>query len=413
MRVDDISADDNAVFVDAHPAPQRLALSFPGCHRRGGVERVLVECANFLAARGHQTHVFAHEWDGDVLRPDVVRHAVPDTASSTRSFAWRTPIWRSPALQISRFTRASWRQIAALQPAPHSIGSFGIYAPPNGVVWMTSVHRAWIEVSQQQRDFKGRLKQRLNPFHARVLQMEDAQLRGRRYRHVIALTEQVKRDTMRFYDVPAADISVVPNGYAPREFNVQRRLRQRDAMRAQFGFGADDNVVVFVANELERKGFVPLLQAIAALNDRRVHLLAVGRLDAASCASEIARLQLTERVHFTGASHDVASFYAASDVFALPTQYEPWGLVITEAMACGLPVLTSRLAGAAICVRETENGALLENPRDVDEIRAKLQLLLSGAHQSPTQIAASVLEYSWPRLLMKYEDVLLRFPANP
>lgn len=398
------------------PQPVKIALSFPGCHRRGGVERVVVECANFLAERGHETHVFAHEWDETTLHQSVIKHAVPETVSRTsstrssdaRSSAGRSLAWRSPTLQIPRFTRASWHQIDAIRPAPHSIGSFGIYTPPDGVVWMQSVHRAWIEVSQRERNFQGRLKQRLNPFHTRVLALEKAQLRGRHYRHVIALTEQVKRDTMRFYDVPENDITIIPNGYAPHEFNLERR-QERDAVRQRFGFKPDDKVLIFVANELERKGFFPLLNAIAALQNPTLHLLAVGRLDVAACANEIARLGLGERVHFTGASSDVAAFYAASDIFVLPTQYEPWGLVITEAMACGLPVLTSRLAGAAISVREGENGHLLKNPRDVEEIRAKLQMLVEGVQQNPAQIAASVIEYSWPRLLLKYEDVLLRY----
>lgn len=308
--------------------------------------------------------------------------------------------------------RACEMQMAQMQPPPQSIGSFGVFAPPDGVVWMQSVHRAWIEISRAQRDFKGRLKQRLNPFHAQALRLEEYQLRGRNYAHVVALTEEVKRDVMRLYDVRDADITVINNGYAPAEFNVERRHLQRETMRARLGYAPDDKVVIFVANELERKGFSPLLHAIASLNDSRIKLLAVGRLGAASVSDQIARLQMSERVHFAGASSDVASFYAASDVFALPTQYEAWGLVITEAMACGLPALTSKLAGAAIAVREGENGALLENPRDVEEIRAKLKALLDGAHASPQNVSDSVIEYSWPRLLPRYEDVLLRYGAG-
>ncbi len=373
----------------------RVALSFPGCYRRGGIERVMLEAANFLHGRGHETHIFANEWDDQVLDAAVIRHKV---ALSTTS----------PVKTVTQFRALSREALEKMQPPPETIGSFGVLAPPNSVVWMQSVHRAWLEISHRERDWKGRLKQKLNPFHGLILKLEREQLEGRQYKHVVALTETVKSDIMRFYGVPGSDITVVNNGFAPDEFNIARRHAERAAMRQKLGFQEDDKVVVFVANELERKGFFPLLEAVAALNDNHVHLLAVGRLNPSACAAQIGRLKLGERVHFTGPSNDVAAFYAASDLFALPTQYEAWGLVIVEAMACGLPVLTSRLAGAAVAVREGQSGILLDHPRDVDEITSKLHLLLDKP-LAPEEVAASVIEYSWPHLLPRYEDVLLRY----
>ncbi len=376
----------------------KIALSFPGCHRRGGVERVMLEAANFLESRGHETHVFASEWD-ETLHAGVVRHEI-------------APHAKSSSKKVTQFIAASHPALKAMQPPPDGVGSFGVLAPPNSVVWMQSVHRAWLEISRRERDWKGRLKQKLNPFHGLILRLEREQLQGRHYAHVVALTDVVKQDIMRFYGVPDEDITVIPNGFAPQEFNVERRHMERDPMRRKLGFAPDDKVVIFVANELERKGFGPLLEAVASLHDNRVHVLAVGRLNPAECQAQISRLNLDKQVHFTGPSSDVASFYAASDVFALPTQYEAWGLVIVEAMACGLPVLTSRLAGAAIAVRERCSGYLLDQPRDADEIAGKLRLLLDGVHASPEEIADSVIEYSWSQILPRYEEVLMRYGAN-
>jgi hypothetical protein len=59
----------------------RVALSFPGCHRRGGVERVMLECANYLAERGHETHVYSSDWD------EASIHEAGDTASCPDSQA--------------------------------------------------------------------------------------------------------------------------------------------------------------------------------------------------------------------------------------------------------------------------------------------------------------------------------------
>jgi UDP-glucose:(heptosyl)LPS alpha-1,3-glucosyltransferase len=142
------------------------------------------------------------------------------------------------------------------------------------------------------------------------------------------------------------------------------------------------------------------------LKRKNIHLLAVGRLDASAYAAEIAKLGMSDRVHFAGSTNDIAKFYACADVFALPTQYEAWGLVIVEAMACGLPVLTSRLAGAAEAVKEGWSGELLDNPRDVEEVSAKLSLLLDGHHADGQAISDSVSAYRWDRVLLKYEAIL-------
>ncbi|RYG53671.1 glycosyltransferase [bacterium] len=135
--------------------------------------------------------------------------------------------------------------------------------------------------------------------------------------------------------------------------------------------------------------------------------MAVGRLDATAYAAEIARLGIEKRVQFTGPSNNVASFYAASDIFALPTQYEAWGLVIVEAMACGLPVVTSALAGAAVAVESGKTGVLLDNPDDEAEIARGLTHFLDQKQIDAQGISASVARYAWDQVLLDYERVLL------
>jgi len=372
----------------------RIAVSFPGCHRRGGIERVVLESVNFLASRGHDVHLYVSDWDKDALSREVTVHpiALPVPGALPR---------------LLTFARRSRAALAASRPAADVHAAFGVQSPPGGVMWVPSVHRAWLEASRTQRNWKGRLKQKANPIHPALLRLERAYFTGRRRpRRLIALTDQVKADLVRFYGLPPEEIAVLPNGYSPTEFSTARAGELREPMRQKLGYAADDKVVVFVANELERKGFGPLLRAIAGLNNDRLHLLAVGRLDRGAYAAEIARLGMTERVQFTGPSGDVATYYAAADVFALPTQYEAWGLVIVEAMACGLPVVTSRLAGAAIAVREGETGLLLDDPNDPQEIASKIQALLTGPKRSGKAIEASIMHYSWPDILGRFEQHL-------
>lgn len=370
----------------------KVAISFTGCYRRGGIERAVLECANYLAANGQDTTLYASEWDAQALNPKVAVQPVPIPK-------------RGSLLRLLAFQRRS-RRVMAGQPAPDVHSAFGVLCPYGGVLWVPSVHQEWLAISRKQRDWKGRLKQRLNPIHPVLVAMEKNYYGRRRYKTLIALTENVKADLVRLYKVPPEDVHVLPSGYWPAEFSFPRMEEHRAAMRAKFGYAENDKVVIFVANELERKGFGPLLRAIAELNDPSVHLLAVGRLNPKRYVAEIAGLGMTERVQFTGPMDDVTLAFAAADVFALPTQYEAWGLVILEALACGLPVLTSRLAGAAITVREGETGELLDDPHDVAEIAAKLKPLLGGAIARSEAISQSTLWYSWERILAEYKQIL-------
>lgn len=351
----------------------------------------MLEVANFLARRGHETHVLAAEWDASALHPEVRTHRVPARTSP-------------PLLRLWSFRRHSSRSLAAL-PQIEAVGAFGVISAP-GVLWVASVHAAWLEISAERRNWKGRLKQKLNPIHPYLIYLERQIFKGKDYQHLIALTPQVKDDLMRFYGVPDADITLVSNGFSTEEFNLEAR-GQREKIRLELGYRKEDKVVIFVANELERKGFGPLLRAIASLKRDNIHLLAVGRLDATAYTAEIEQLGMTQRVKFTGPSSDVAGYYAASDIFALPTQYEAWGLVIVEAMACGLPVVTSALAGAAVAVEPDETGVLLENPDDEAEIARGLVHFLDQVHPTPEAVSASVQRFAWDRVLLNYERVLM------
>ncbi|HZK82785.1 MAG TPA: glycosyltransferase family 4 protein [Humisphaera sp.] len=373
----------------------KIAVAFPGVHRKGGVERVAFECARYLSDRNHDVTVLADEWERDETRPIRYRHV--------SAAAW--PHFRRP----TAFFRNATKTLLELSGSFDALATYGCVCPTGGVYWVQSVHAAWMEHSRRLRPSLSmiRWKQRLNPIHACLLRLEQKHLGERRYKKLIALTDDVRDDLTRYYGVPAEDVIVLPNGFAASEFNLEQRGQLRAEMRRRLGYGPTDHIVIFVANELERKGFGPLLRAIERTGDARLKLLAVGRLNANAYSAEIGKLGLADRVQFSGPTAGVMSYYAAADAFALPTQYEAWGMVIVEAMACGLPVIASRLAGAAVAVKEPANGYLLNDPGDVEEITGKLRKLLAGEFDGAERISQSVQAYSWANVLAKYEEVLL------
>jgi len=120
--------------------------------------------------------------------------------------------------------------------------------------------------------------------------------------------------------------------------------------------------VLFVGSGFERKGLGPLLEAFAAIADARSRLVVTGKGDVAHYRSAAARLGIADRTIWTGPRQEVERLYAAADAVALPARYEPFGNVHLEALASGVPVLTSARAGGAEIVCGGENGWVAAEP---------------------------------------------------
>ncbi len=371
----------------------RVALTYSDCHMRGGVERVLVRCANHLSGRGHRVSVMAHGFSDPVcLVPEVERIVLPGPALP---WGLDLPLHRRSSRRIAR----NWRA--------QRLGGFGVQSPENSVVWVQSVHAAWWELSRSRRRGLQRWRQACNPFHRVVLSMEQALYAKRRYRRLIALTEGVREDLQRFYGVPKDDVGVLPNGFDRSEFHPGLRAQSRHVLRERLRIREDARVILFLANEWERKGLLPLFEAFRDLQEPDVHLVVVGKLPDAFLREQATRIGIRCNLHFRPATSAVGPWFAMADVFALPTVYEAWGMVIVEALACGTPVLTSRLAGASVAVTESRSGLLLEDPSDNREISRGLRQLLGVSSWTPEEIAASVEGYQWSELLPQYERILL------
>jgi UDP-glucose:(heptosyl)LPS alpha-1,3-glucosyltransferase len=369
----------------------RIALSSPDFNLVGGVERVAVEAANRLADSGHEVFAYGARVDAATLAEAVsVRNiSVPARIDALTGFGFRG------------------RAAAAIEADRVDVhGAFSALSPLGGVFWIPSVHRVAYELLLARRSPARRLRVQLNPYHRGRLRLEERIFSTGGYARLLALTEQVKSDVVDIYGVPESNIALLAPGFDPDLFDPERRERRRGEARERFGYASNDHVVLFVGNELERKGFDVLLESIALLEDPAVKLLGAGHVAPDAYRPMIQELGLAQRVQWLGSFTDVALLHAASDVFALPTRYEPWGLVVVEALGSGLAVVTSQLAGAALVVSEAETGRLLRNPEDPAELAQALRWALSGAPADAGVIAASVRDYTWDRVIARYEQVL-------
>jgi D-inositol-3-phosphate glycosyltransferase len=234
---------------------------------------------------------------------------------------------------------------------------------------------------------------------------------------VVAATAIDRQQMLRYYGDDLAPISVIPCGVDLEHF-TPRPVAQA---RAEVGLSSSEKMVLFVGRIQRLKGLEVLVRAFALLGDLDARLVVVGGQPGNSPESrEISRLQhlvtklgIGERTTFVGAvPHErLPLYYSAADVTVMPSSYESFGLVAVESLACGTPVVASRVGGLTSIVRDGETGFLVpwrdaalfaERVRRVLEDEAFRTRLAAHARQS-------VLEYGWDRIadehLALYADV--------
>jgi UDP-glucose:(heptosyl)LPS alpha-1,3-glucosyltransferase len=371
----------------------KVALVFPGCHKRGGVERSVWEAAHRWQ-KEHRVTVIASEVDGGGLDGVEIR-PVPRTGVSP---------WR--------FGRSA-REMYQLDEFDHVV-SFGVLPVPATVLWVNSVHRAWLEASRR---FPGSSRLRdprlryLMPRHVERLILERRYFKTPGRHLVVVVADAVGQDLTRLYGVDPSLLTTVHNGFDPSEFDPRRRESERGAARADWGLPDNAVVLCMVANELARKGYDVLLRAVAEQGDPRLHIVLAGSADPAGYAGLAATLGLTDRVHWIGQLSDVGRLHAAADAFVLPTKYEAFCLAIVEALASGLPVVTTNVPGAGDSVQHGVNGLVQRDPEDHRELARLLDLVADDDGRANLSAAArpSVERLAWPILL---DDAIGRFAGR-
>jgi glycosyltransferase involved in cell wall biosynthesis len=164
------------------------------------------------------------------------------------------------------------------------------------------------------------------------------------------------------------DVAVVPNGVDTVYFSPERRLVRREDARRERGFRGKECVLLLIGNDWRTKGLLTLLNAMAILPQLPLRLLVVGSDAPGHFQKHAAQLRLQDRCTWELPRPDVIDFYAAADIYVSPSREDSFGLPVAEAMACGLPVITSRFAGAAELVQDRVDGFVLEDPQDAQTL---------------------------------------------
>ena len=365
----------------------RIALVANHIHFRGGMERYCAELATVLCDQ-HEVHLFTCE-ASDVPLDKVTVHLI---RTASKPFA---ALFAQFYLKSSRMIRMEDFDIV------HTIG--GITARQN-IVTAQYCQAAWGDAIRHEPG----AKEGINAYHQFMWRMT-GYFERRAYTSPLTLgisanSQKTRRDLVQFYGADDAKIQVIYNGVDSTRF-TSANTRYRNAVRQRYNIPGDALVVLFVG-EYKRKGLATVIRAVGRLQDKRVHLLAVGKGDTLHYQTLAASAGIENQVTFAGPSRAIEQVFGTADMFAFPTYYEPFGMVITEAMASGLPVITSRSAGASEMITDGETGLLIDQPGNPEELSRKMALLLAdpplckdmGARARP-----AVSGYSWSHVA---EDTL-------
>lgn len=329
----------------------RIAFVVHEYTRTFGHSRYVVELAERLA-RDHEVHVFANRVHTDVATRGITFHHVP---------AWR----RDALATIVTFIPFATARVRR--------GSFDVVHAQGVTTWSADVSTAHICAASW---FAAQRREGLAPgwkqevFERVVAPLERRFYRGGSAPWTIAISDAVRRDLATEYG-RRDRVEVIHHGVDLETFSPAAREEHRLPLRRALGLDDATFAALFVGDM--RRGGRRAIEAVARTAD--VHLVVVSRSEPEAYRAYATELGIGARVHFEPPTTRIERYYAAADAFLFPTPYDAFGMVISEAMASGLPVVTTRRAGAAELITDGVDGFLVDRPEEVDAMAARLAAL--------------------------------------
>ena len=376
----------------------RIGLIHKRLDLKGGTERDLCRTAEGLRDLGHEIHLFCSEFLV-AAPPGVVQHCVRVLPLGRTSRLWTFALRAPPA--------------ARRYCCDVTVG-FGRILRQDIVRSGGGSHQGFLDQMASNGGMARRLWQTLSIYHRSVVSIESRQFRSTGYKHVIAVSERVKKELIETYAIPNEKISVLYNGVDEIRFHPFRRIQMRSMIRQRWGIPAEVKLVLFVGSGFRRKGLDRLLAVWRSVRLKDTWLMVVG--DDARLPWYKARGEsiAAGRIVFVGRQSDIENYYAAADIVALPAVQEAFGNVVLEGLASGLPVLVSKQTGASEVLSGALLGGIVTAPEKTDAVENTLVMLLDTARNPDLCAAARRIgeEYSWKNHFHNLETLLTRIAGS-
>lgn len=361
-------------------APLKIATVIPRYGEIGGAEALVAQVTGRLAARPDlEMHVLANRWEKDV--PGIHFHRIA---------ALPFPRWWRPIA----FARAVRKVIAQhrfdrVHTHERIFGSdfFSFHGIP---------HRTWIRQVR---------RKSMSAFDRTTSWVEKKGIMAPSTPLILPVSNMVKDELLRCYPAVADWVKVLHPGVDTHRFAPPPNPAARGQLRRQYGLGPDDRVVLFVGMNFEVKRLDLAIRALAAVKSRmqrRWVLQVVGKGKHGAYQKLAQELGIADRVLFVGVQNNVVPFYQASDLLVMTSEMDTFGLVVLEAMACGLPVVVSQRVGARDLLQDGVNGKVLGDHPDAQQLAAAM-IDLAGSkerlHSARKAARQSAKACSWDRMV--------------
>jgi UDP-glucose:(heptosyl)LPS alpha-1,3-glucosyltransferase len=319
-----------------------------------------------MAAEGYEVHVYTEKWDEE--NPRIHFH----------------PIKTIPFPKSLRLLSFAMRASKNMENDHHDI-TLGVgntlradVLQPHG-----GVHWAWFWRSLRAYDhsflwvikFLGRV---LSPKQWIQGYIEDTPYKKDHFSRIIAISDMVKKDIMRWYGIPEDKITVVYNGVSLERFHP-RNSQYREEIRRGHDIG-NEFVILFVSNNFRSKGLGHLMRALANLKkevSNPFKCLILGRDRKGPYLRLAKKLKISEEIIFAGSTDEPEKYYGAADLLVHPTFYDACSLVVLEALASGLPVVTTTSNGASGVISQGEESWVVENIENASELEGAIKYFLN------------------------------------
>ena len=326
------------------------------------MQRDMLRIARELIKQGHRVEVFAISWEGEQNEPGLTVTILP--ASGWFNFK------RYQNFLVS--TKAYIDKLNGTDQAFDYILGF------NRATWLDAYFGAdpcFVERAHVQRSFLYRLTPRFRWF----AQCEKAIFHKASRTHVLLLSKKEKLDFQKWYQTPDHRFHYIPPFLSRERFELGEKSEMRTYLREAFGFKQNDFVFLLVGSGFFMKGLDRAIRAIAALPEAqkiRVKLVAVGQDKPEPMLKIAKKLGVLENVVISKGRPDIPKLMQGADVYIHPAYRENTGLVLLEALACGLPALVTETCGYAHHIRDANAGLIVTSPYQQEKLNQLLECML-------------------------------------
>ena len=367
--------------------PMDIALCYESVlPARGGAETYLGDLARRLSRDGHRVHLYASRWDPAALPAATHYHRLDVPAGPRFLRPWRFAAACERELAKCHhdvtvgFDKTWGQDVLYPQGGLHAAsGCHNLLKYRNPVARLAAAAGKW-----------------LDPAAHSFARLERKQYLGPKQPVVVVNSRMVRDHFGRFLGVGPEAVRVIPSAIDPGRFAADDRPKRRQAERDRWGVAPDEPAGLFVAMNYRLKGLAPLLRAVAGVpRSKRFTVAVVGHPKVGPYERLARRLGVADRVRFLGHRADPRDCYFAADFLAHPTFYDPCSLVVLEALACGLPVITTRYNGASELITVPDTGVVIKDPHDAAELAAAVERMLDPAYRRAAGPAARRAAAGW------------------